>query len=48
VLLSEFEGLPVALVESMARGCVPVAAEMESGTPEIVRSGENGLVVQGT
>jgi glycosyltransferase involved in cell wall biosynthesis len=47
VLLSEFEGLPLALVEAMARGCVPVAAEMESGVPEIVRSGENGLVVQG-
>jgi glycosyltransferase involved in cell wall biosynthesis len=47
VLLSEFEGLPLALVEAMARGCVPVAAEMESGVPEILPSGENGLVVQG-
>jgi predicted O-methyltransferase YrrM len=47
VLLSEFEGLPLALVEAMARGCVPVAAEMESGVPEIINSGENGLIVPG-
>jgi glycosyltransferase involved in cell wall biosynthesis len=47
VLLSEFEGLPLALVEAMARGCVPVAAEMDSGIPEIVRDRENGLVVPG-
>jgi glycosyltransferase involved in cell wall biosynthesis len=47
VLLSDFEGLPLALVEAMARGCVPVAAEMDSGVPEIVRNGENGLVVPG-
>jgi glycosyltransferase involved in cell wall biosynthesis len=47
VLLSDFEGLPLALVEAMARGCVPVAAEMDSGVPEIVHGGENGLVVPG-
>ena len=47
VLLSDFEGLPLSLLEAMARGCVPVVAEMESGVPEIVTPGENGLVVGG-
>jgi glycosyltransferase involved in cell wall biosynthesis len=47
VLLSEFEGLPLSLVEAMARGCVPVAAEMESGIPEVVTSGHNGVIVGG-
>jgi glycosyltransferase involved in cell wall biosynthesis len=47
VLLSEFEGLPLALVEAMARGCVPVAAAMDSGIPEIVSDGMNGLIVSG-
>jgi glycosyltransferase involved in cell wall biosynthesis len=47
VLLSDFEGLPLALVEAMARGCVPVAAASPSGIPEIVASGENGYIVEG-
>jgi glycosyltransferase involved in cell wall biosynthesis len=47
VLLSDFEGLPLALVEAMARGCVPVTAAMPSGIPEIVSSGENGYIVEG-
>jgi glycosyltransferase involved in cell wall biosynthesis len=46
VLLSDFEGLPLALVEAMARGCVPVTAAMPSGIPEIVASGENGYIVE--
>jgi glycosyltransferase involved in cell wall biosynthesis len=47
VLLSDFEGLPLALVEAMARGCVPVTAASPSGIPEIVASGENGYIVEG-
>jgi glycosyltransferase involved in cell wall biosynthesis len=47
VLLSDFEGLPLALVEAMARGCVPVTAKSSSGIPEIVTSGENGYIVEG-
>jgi glycosyltransferase involved in cell wall biosynthesis len=47
VLLSDFEGLPLSLVESMARGCVPVVARSESGIPELIVSGENGLVIEG-
>jgi glycosyltransferase involved in cell wall biosynthesis len=47
VLLSDFEGLPLALVEAMARGCVPIVAQSESGIPELVTSGEDGLIVEG-
>jgi glycosyltransferase involved in cell wall biosynthesis len=47
VLLSDFEGLPLSLVEAMARGCVPVVAESPSGIPEILESGENGYIVRG-
>lgn len=47
VLLSDFEGLPLAMVEAMARGCIPVFPEWENGIPEVVQNGKNGLVVSG-
>jgi glycosyltransferase involved in cell wall biosynthesis len=47
VLLSDFEGLPLALVEAMARGCVPIVAESESGIPELVTDGQDGILVSG-
>jgi glycosyltransferase involved in cell wall biosynthesis len=47
VLLSDFEGLPLSLVEAMARGCVPVVPEIPSGIPELIDSGEDGLIVAG-
>jgi glycosyltransferase involved in cell wall biosynthesis len=47
VLLSDFEGLPLALVEAMARGCVPVVAATGSGIPELLKDGHNGLIVSG-
>ncbi len=47
VLLSDFEGFPLALVEAMAGGCVPVTAESPSGIPEIITSGQNGYIVDG-
>lgn len=47
VLLSDFEGLPLSLVEAMAEGCVPVVAEMKSGISELLIPDESGLVVPG-
>jgi glycosyltransferase involved in cell wall biosynthesis len=46
LLTSEFEGLPVSLLEAMAHGCVPVVTDIPSGIPELVRSGETGYRVR--
>jgi glycosyltransferase involved in cell wall biosynthesis len=45
ILTSEFEGMPNALLESMARGCVPVVTGVRSGIPEIVKDGQNGYII---
>jgi glycosyltransferase involved in cell wall biosynthesis len=47
ILLSDFEGLPLSLVEAMANGCVPVVAQMDSGIGEAITNGQNGLIVSG-
>lgn len=46
VLLSDYEGLPIAILEAMACGVVPVCLEMRSGIPELVEHDVTGLVVQ--
>jgi glycosyltransferase involved in cell wall biosynthesis len=45
VLLSDYEGLPIALMEAMACGVVPICLKIRSGIPELVQDGENGLLV---
>lgn len=45
VLLSDYEGLPIALMEAMACGCVPVCLRIRSGIPELVDDEVNGLLV---
>jgi colanic acid/amylovoran biosynthesis glycosyltransferase len=45
VLLSDYEGLPVSLMEAMACGCVPVCLRAESGIPELVEHDVTGLLV---
>ena len=45
LLMSDFEGLPVALMEAMAAGVVPVARSIASGIPELVRHQQTGLLV---
>ena len=47
VLLSDFEGLPLSLIEGMARGCIPVTAQMDSGIPDLIDPGANGFIVEG-
>jgi glycosyltransferase involved in cell wall biosynthesis len=43
VLPTRSEGFPLALVEAMGAGLVPVVSDIASGVPEIVESGVNGL-----
>lgn len=45
VLLSDYEGLPIALMEAMACGLVPICLSMRSGIPELVENGVTGLLV---
>lgn len=45
VLLSDYEGLPISLLEGMACGCVPICRQMQSGIPQLVRHEQTGLIV---
>lgn len=42
LLTSEFEGLSIAMLEAMSRGCVPVVSRLASQSI-VIREGENGL-----
>ena len=44
VLPTRVEGLPVALLEAMACGVVPVVSNIDSGVPDVVTAGVNGLL----
>ncbi|MBW8010820.1 MAG: glycosyltransferase family 4 protein [Chloroflexi bacterium] len=45
IMTSDFEGLPMGLLEAMGRGCVPVVTDIRSGIPELVQDGVNGYRV---
>jgi L-malate glycosyltransferase len=45
MMSSIFEGLPVALLEAMSMECVPVCTAV-GGIPELIRSGENGVLTE--
>jgi len=45
VLLSDFEGLPISILEAMACGVVPVCLEMRSGITELIENGKTGYIV---
>jgi glycosyltransferase involved in cell wall biosynthesis len=44
LLASDFEGLPLSLLEAMGAGLVPVVSHLPSGIPEVVDAG-NGMMV---
>lgn len=44
MMSSEFEGLPIALLEAMSMNCVP-ACTAAGGIPEVITDGENGVLV---
>jgi colanic acid/amylovoran biosynthesis glycosyltransferase len=45
VLLSDYEGMPIALMEGMACGLVPVCLKIRGGVSELVEDGVTGLLV---
>ena len=45
-LSSRFEGFPLILCEAMSKGMAPVAFDCPTGPAEMIRDGENGLIVQ--
>jgi glycosyltransferase involved in cell wall biosynthesis len=45
LMSSAFEGLPVALLEAMSMECAVVSTAV-GGIPEVIRSGENGVLVE--
>jgi colanic acid/amylovoran biosynthesis glycosyltransferase len=46
VLLSDYEGLPVSVLEAMATGVVPICLDTRSGVGEAIEHGVNGLIVK--
>lgn len=44
-LSSRFEGFPLILCEAMSKGMAPVVFDCPTGPAEMIRNGENGLIV---
>ena len=45
LLPSAYEGLPLAVLEAMAYGCIPVVSAITSGIPDLIKEGVNGYCV---
>lgn len=45
VLTSKYEGLPLAIRESMAAGCIPITYDITYGPRDIITHGVNGYIV---
>ena len=45
LLTSDFEGLPLSVLEGMAYRCAPIVTDIKSGIPDLVSDGENGFIV---
>ena len=46
VLLSDYEGLPIALLEGMACGLIPVCLRIRSGVGQLIEQGKTGFLVE--
>lgn len=45
ILLSDFEGMPIPLNVAMGHGVIPISANIQSGIPELLENGKNGLIM---
>jgi glycosyltransferase involved in cell wall biosynthesis len=45
VLASRYEGMNLAMLEAMGRGCVPVVTRVASGAEEVIEDGVSGVLV---
>ncbi len=45
ILTSQYEGLPLVLLEGMVNGCVPVVYDTFKSAQDIIKSGENGFLI---
>lgn len=45
LLVSSYEGTPLVLLEGMASGLCPVVMAIQSGVPELITNGINGVIV---
>ncbi len=45
ILISDYEGLPVALLEAMGHGLAPVVSGIASGNTQLVHDEQNGFIV---
>lgn len=45
LLMSDYEGLPIAVMEAMSVGVVPIVRNIPSGIPELVQEGKTGILV---
>jgi len=45
-LLSEYEGIPIALMEGMSLGLVPVCLKIRSGLPELIQHEQTGIFIE--
>jgi glycosyltransferase involved in cell wall biosynthesis len=46
VLLSDYEGIPIALLEAMGAGVVPLCLNIRSGIRDVIRHEQNGFLVE--
>jgi glycosyltransferase involved in cell wall biosynthesis len=46
LLLSDFEGFPLVMIEALHLGCVPLVNRIRSGIPEVLADGVNGCIVE--
>lgn len=45
LILSDFEGLPLSMLEGMSCGCIPLVYNIRSGISDVIEDGVNGLIV---